>query len=143
VQRRQEWNRLRKFARRLGVRLVVIPEDQFSARYDVDIRSLYNPLTHQIIISRKTFADEDIVLFSFAHELGHVMDHMSEPHHSSEYGFHYHLMDVYHRFGRELPESFKRVFQDREDMANDLAENLLEELQIPIGISAREACIHH
>lgn len=87
--------------------------------------------------------DEDIALFAFAHELGHVIDHISDPASSAEYGFHYHLARLYSSFGRELPESSRRVFQDREDMANHLGESVLEELGIPISLSAREACIHH
>lgn len=90
-----------------------------------------------------SFSDEDVALYSLAHELGHVIDHLSEPHHSREYAFHYHLMAVYHRFGRELPDYFERIFQEREDMANSLALSLLEELQIPIGVHALKACIHH
>jgi hypothetical protein len=143
VKRRKEWKQLRKLVSQLGLRLVVLQEDDFGEQYDPGIRSLFDPHNHKIVFNRKTNEDEDIALFALAHELGHAMDHMSEPHLAEEYGLHYHLAKVYARFDRDIPDESRRVFQDREDMANDLAESVLEEFGITISIDAMEACIHH
>ena len=141
--RQKDWKKLCRHVRKHGIKLVLVDEEKFGSRYDPDIRSLFDPFRETIFFNKKTLKDPDIALFSLAHELGHAIDHMSEPHLSREYGLHYNLSVVYANFEQPTPEASRRIFQVREDMANDLAESVLEELEIAISLDAREVCIHH
>lgn len=143
MKRRKDWKKLRSLVRKLGLRLVVLPAEEFAEQYDPDIRSLFDPRHHKIVFNQKTSENEDIALFALAHELGHALDHISEPHLASEYGLHYHLARVYSNFGLDVPDESRGIFQAREDMANDLAESVLDDLGIPISSDARESCVHH
>lgn len=130
--RRSDWTRLKRLVKSYGIGLVVIPSSCFTEHYSDLAWSVYDPSRCTIVVDQECASDENRLLFAVAHELGHAVDHVSEPDKARHYGLHFHISKAYEMFGIKEPKETKDVFSEREQMADEIGLSFLKELSISI-----------
>jgi hypothetical protein len=136
----RDFMKLKLYAEHLGYKVEQIPTRQFRKMFPPKVLGACNPFEKTIVLSKELKGER--LLYAFAHEIGHALDHQNDPASSEEYGFHFHLAHVCDSWGRERFPETEEVFRRQEEKAFAYGEIVLDELHIEVSDEVREQFEH-